>query len=420
MSSVVVSVGAGSASVLAPDCPPNLIAAKIVTLSTDVDEDGNVSPGDILLYTVGMYNDGSMTATDVVFSDTLDSRTNLVTGTVQTTQGTVLEGNGPGDRSVFVSIGDIPVGLSHAVIISFQAAIANPFPPGSLAITNQGIVSSTQVITDTDNPYVDDPGTDDPDPTVITVTATPLLSFGADVPQCLLPGATSGVTWTITNEGNGAFAGGVVTTTDSFNCTDSACQATGHVVGAIAGQSTYTLMQQVTVPQPLPYGAEAVTLTASMPGVSSAPSPYEVNLHVCAPDLRASDATVSSTKVFAHEMISYTWYLRNTGDADAFGARGIFTPANVPLYDFVDVISVTEGAATWDANARQVVWEGDLLISDTVTVTFRTASSFGLKHLELTSPFEVAHPWRPVFTKSVNYPYPYKLFLMLVVRNATP
>jgi uncharacterized repeat protein (TIGR01451 family) len=390
--------------VLAPDCPPVLVAHKSATLSTDADHDGAVSPGDVLLYTITIENVGGSIATNVVFSDTLDPKTDLMNGTVQTNQGTVLIGNHPGDRDVFVDIGELLVGPENTVVISFQATITNPFPPGPLTVINQGIVSSTEVLTVTT-----ETGTVDPGPTTVIVTATPQLRFSPVAPQCLSPGTSFNITWTITNEGNGAFNGGTLTTTTSDNSSGETHQA----VGVIPGQSSLALVQSLTVTQPLAYGDETVTGTAQLFNTSTL-----LNLHVCAPDLRASSATVTTTHIFAHEMLTYTWHLRNTGDGNALGAHAIFTPANVPLYHFVDIIGTSEGQATWIPAKGRVEWHGDLLSGDDVTVTFRTASVFGLPHIELASPFEVTHAWRPPYYGLVNYPYPYKLFIMRVLNDA--
>ncbi|RIK33873.1 MAG: hypothetical protein DCC55_34155, partial [Chloroflexi bacterium] len=79
---------------------PDLVASKRDTLVVDVGGDQTVTPGDTLLYTVLVYNQGNIAATDVVFTDLLDPNTTLVAGSVQTTGGTVTRGNNSGDRSI--------------------------------------------------------------------------------------------------------------------------------------------------------------------------------------------------------------------------------------------------------------------------------------------------------------------------------
>jgi len=59
-----------------------ITAEKTVILLDDLDENGVASPGDILEYTVTIINKGDMNATGVVFNDTLDSNTTLVTDSI--------------------------------------------------------------------------------------------------------------------------------------------------------------------------------------------------------------------------------------------------------------------------------------------------------------------------------------------------
>lgn len=56
-----------------------ILAEKTVLLLDDLDENGIASPGDILEYTITIFNQGATNATGVVFNDTLDINTALVT-----------------------------------------------------------------------------------------------------------------------------------------------------------------------------------------------------------------------------------------------------------------------------------------------------------------------------------------------------
>ena len=72
---------------------PVLTADKAVSLFADPDNNGVPSPGDTLVYQVIIQNSGNADATGVTFTDTPDANTTLVTGSVQTSQGTVTGGN---------------------------------------------------------------------------------------------------------------------------------------------------------------------------------------------------------------------------------------------------------------------------------------------------------------------------------------
>ena len=83
-----------------------------------------------------------------------------------TSQGTVTQGNVTGDTSVTVNLGTLPP--QTPVTVSFQVKINNPFPTGVTTVSNQGVVSGSNI---------PDVSTDDPvtapngDPTTNVVTA---------------------------------------------------------------------------------------------------------------------------------------------------------------------------------------------------------------------------------------------------------
>ncbi len=70
----------GTNSLLAP----LVTATKTDALAVDNDGDNNADPGDTLMYSVTITNSGSMDATGVVLSDTIDPNTTLVSGSLNT------------------------------------------------------------------------------------------------------------------------------------------------------------------------------------------------------------------------------------------------------------------------------------------------------------------------------------------------
>jgi uncharacterized repeat protein (TIGR01451 family) len=132
----------------------------------DLDHSGTLTPGDTLLYTVQISSTGTADALGVMLNDTPDANTTLVAGSVVTSQGTVAHGNLAGETTVTVDLGALPPQASATV--SFLVKINNPFPAGTTAVTNQGVVSGSNI---PDVP-TDDPGTlPGGDPTVNVVTA---------------------------------------------------------------------------------------------------------------------------------------------------------------------------------------------------------------------------------------------------------
>ncbi|MFC1905259.1 hypothetical protein ACFLXL_00435 [Chloroflexota bacterium] len=185
---------------------PKLEAFKHVALTDDLDINGIPSPGDKLSYNVNIINNGNQNATGVIFTDTPPANTTLVAGTVNTSAGTVIKGNTGGDTFVEVSIGTI-AGNGGSVTISFDITINSPLPPEVSTLSNQGIVSGSNV----PNEPTDDPGTpSDDDPTDIHVTAAPsihisktdILSNDVDKNSVASPGDTLTYIITILNNGN--------------------------------------------------------------------------------------------------------------------------------------------------------------------------------------------------------------------------
>jgi uncharacterized repeat protein (TIGR01451 family) len=399
----------GTPTIITVRDPGLLRAVKYSTLAIDDDGDEAVSPGDTLRYTIRISNTGGEAVTNTLFTDTPDPRTSLVVGSVGATQGSVVLGNTAGDETVSIDIGTVLPGITDTVTISFLVVIANPFPPGDERILNQGVIDSSSGITVT---YSDDETSTGPGPTPTPVTVRPLLSISSGPIACVLPGTTLDVAWAIANTGNGALMSSTLTS----NVSGSGSGSTVMAIGTLPAQSAVTVTQTVMVSQPVAYGAEAITVTATVLTATR-----ELLIPICAPDFRASSASVTAEQMYAAESFTYTWHLRNTGNADALGVDAAFTPTNVPLYSFISIVSVTGGGnASWDPLARQVNWQGDLPVGHETTVVFLAQSTFGLSHTLLVSPFEVEHPWRPTFYGDARYQYPYKLYFMIVLNGANP
>ena len=92
-----------------PTCEP-LVANPIVGVTKIVTSSTPVDPGNTVTYQVEVSNTGDQDAANVIFADdpsTFDPNITLVDGTVTTTQGTIVSGNGGGDTTVSVDIGTL-------------------------------------------------------------------------------------------------------------------------------------------------------------------------------------------------------------------------------------------------------------------------------------------------------------------------
>jgi uncharacterized repeat protein (TIGR01451 family) len=64
---------------------PNITATKVDSWDDTATPDGKADPGQTITYTVTITNNGTTDATGVVFTDSVDTNTSLVAGSVQTT-----------------------------------------------------------------------------------------------------------------------------------------------------------------------------------------------------------------------------------------------------------------------------------------------------------------------------------------------
>jgi uncharacterized repeat protein (TIGR01451 family) len=249
---------------------PVLTADKAVSLFVDPDTNGVPSPGDTLLYQVIIQNVGNTAATGVIFTDTPDANTALVSGSVHTSQGSVTGGNA-GAAPVAISIGTLPSGAS--VTISFQVTINNPLPPGVTQLVNQGLVNSNELPpVPTNDPTTPQGG----DPTITPIASAPVLTapktdilyVDADKSGEFSVGDTVLYVVTIANSGTISATGVVFTDTPDVITTlvaGSVKSSQGSVtkgntagdtslsidIGAIPAGASATISFQVTINSPL-------------------------------------------------------------------------------------------------------------------------------------------------------------------------
>ena len=125
-------------------------------------------PGDVIGYSIQIENPaGNDAATGLGFSLEPDPRADLIAGTIESDQGTVVLGNGPEDTHVEVQLGDLAGGVKTSIF--FTIRIKRPFPPGASSISGQGLVSGDGVMLQTDDPLTPPLG----DATETTVSVGP-------------------------------------------------------------------------------------------------------------------------------------------------------------------------------------------------------------------------------------------------------
>lgn len=208
-------------------------ATKDDAVTVDADGDGIADPGDTVRFTVVVTNSGVSDLQFTSFTDTPGtSVTNLVVGSVTTSQGVVLSGNSGGDTEVDINLGTIsPMGMG-SVTISYDVLISNTVPDNLLSVFNQGTVRAGAI---------DDLPTDDPDTPSVPRDPTETFFdrggeatftkgfFLVDDPDCNLrvsPGDTLQYSILFSTAGDSPLLGGTLT--------DALGDFTSLIVGSVA------------------------------------------------------------------------------------------------------------------------------------------------------------------------------------------
>ncbi len=160
-------------------------ATKAWSLQSDFDGDNVPSPGDVLRYTIQIPNTGDETIDDVIFADFPEPTVALETGSVTTTHGRVIKGNGAGDTSVIVEVGSLDPGETARITFDVRICVCLQ---GPTEVVNQGLVNAPGIKVPTDDPST--PELDDP-------TVTPV-----DVPGASEIG-TPAKTWSLQTDADG-------------------------------------------------------------------------------------------------------------------------------------------------------------------------------------------------------------------------
>ena len=199
-------------------------------LFEDRDNDGTISLGDIVSYTITTKNSGTGIAHDVVFTDSIPQNTSYVTGSATTSKGTI-QNTSP---VLTINIGTVAALESEIITISFQAEVTTE----TFLVENQGFIDSYE----TDPHATDDPDTAEEDDE--TKTLHPYFKSDTDVLKTdnyfdtngdakMSPGDSITYTITMRNSGSGLATNVVFTDTIPNNTTyvtGSATTTKGNIV----------------------------------------------------------------------------------------------------------------------------------------------------------------------------------------------
>lgn len=170
---------------------PLLFATKQVVLANDLGSPGIVDPGDTLRYTITMYNNGAIPATNVLLSDNVPTNTTYVPNSTQLNGlpfGQPDGGVSPLIGGVYVSSTDrtppLPIAgegtlsPNSSAVVTFDLRVNAGVPSGTI-IRNQAVLRTAEVprvLTDGDG----NPSTG-PEPTIVVVGNGQQLSITKEV-----------------------------------------------------------------------------------------------------------------------------------------------------------------------------------------------------------------------------------------------
>ncbi len=343
---------------------PHVIATKRASLFNDVDSDSMPGPGDTLLYTIDITNNGLFNSDNVTYHDVITDSNLILSDNVTTTQGSIVKGNNPADTEVEVGLGQLNSG--SAATVTFRAKIVDPLPAGVTYVENQGLISCCSSQTPTDDPDTAQPG----DPTRTTVTASPAIHAckcfdlvnDPDLNGIPSPGDKLRYRVIIQNNGNQDASGSVFhdvpplythlvvgsTTTTSGTIVKGNNASDTYVeinIGSIPGNhSTVTITFDITIDSPLPDGITTLCNQGLISGTNFASEPTDNPFTEEIDDRTCTAITAQPMmEVYKHQLltdehspadgqaspgdtITYTVFIKNLGNQNATGVTFTDTP----------------------------------------------------------------------------------------------
>ncbi len=344
------------------DVPGNGLT-KTFVLFDDADASGNVSPGDVVRFTLRINNPASTPLTGVELDETVPAHT--LFSVAGSTPGWSCANAAPAGTPCTLVVGTVPA--ASTVDREFAVRIVNPLPAGVIGTVNQASIRSNELPTGlSDDPSL--PGDEDPTPVPI-VAAPDLLLLKTDGGVSTAPGATLVYTLSYRNIGNQDATGVVVTETvplharfnaagssAGWSCANAAPAGTtctlaiGNLAaGAAAGSLSFAL----TVDTPLPAGVDQIANTARIDDDgSNGPDPNPGNNQAgdttpvgAAPDLQIgkTDGGASTTP---GGVVVYALSFRNVGNQNA---TGVVISETVPLHARFNAAASSPGWSCADA-----------------------------------------------------------------------
>jgi uncharacterized repeat protein (TIGR01451 family) len=347
--------------------PENNTATDVDTVNAAPDllltkDDGltTVSPGSTLIYRLVITNTGNQIAAGIRLTDTLPAHTtfSLASDAGQETA----SGSGIVTWPTF----NLPGGASVTCIL--VVTVDTPLPAGVTAITNIAALRDNRGFTAS--------ATD-----IDVVDASPILVLDkTNTVTTTVPGATLNYTLTLTNNGNQAATGIIITDTLPTDVAFVAASDGGFeiVPGIVAwlvfdlpgGGASATRHLVVTVNPTLPAGLEMLINTAhAVDDRGYAATAHHADAVVAAPDLALAKDDGGSTPR-PGDILAYTLSYANLGNQDA---TGVVIAETVPEYTTFNAAASSPGWTCLDsapAGTRCAYSFGELAAGESDSVAF--------------------------------------------------
>ncbi len=381
LASVVTSAAAGSNCAAGSSDPRCASAVPVSQLTINsVFSPAAVTPGGTVSSTTTIVNTGQTPYFGI-----------SLTASSANTAGQVSDGGNETASSGVLSVGasgavwtgDVPVG--GTVTLTGSVIVASPYPPGSRVITDTAATAAPGSNCPAGSPDPRCTATADVVVPGLTIVKTADASFA-------VPGQAVGFTDTVTNTGQAAYTGAVVTDSlaglvgDAAYDGDAAATSgslsyAGPVLtwtGDLAPGASAVISYTVTVNSPDNGDKLLVTTVGSAaagstcpPGTTSAPCSVTVAVLTPALTIVAAAATTSGSSAVAVPggVVSYTVTVTNTGQLPYTGA-GFTDPLGGVLDDATYNNDAAATAGTVSYSSPDLAWAGDLVPGAAAVITF--------------------------------------------------
>jgi len=320
-----------------------ITAAPVLSLTKAADK-AEVTPGDVIVYTLTYANSGNQTATGLVITETVPANT---TFDGPDADWSCSPGAGVGAVCTHDGIGELNGGGGSGSV-PFRVAVVNPIPAAVTEISNGATIDAANA----------NPASSPSINTTIDAARDLNLTKMANTDE-IAPGEILSYTLTYQNAGNQAATGVTIHETvpahttfvgpaDAWSCPAGAAAGATctHAVGTLGGGASGTVVFQAQVNDPIGSGVTAIQNQATIHASNASPATANLNTALNASSALELDKDDGDATAIPGELIIYTLTYTNTGDQ---AASDVLLAETVPLNTRFDAANSSAGWSCLDA-----------------------------------------------------------------------